>query len=481
MSTSVIPALINGERVAAKSGETLEALNPATGEQLGTIPRMGAEDVAAAVDAAAKAAPAWGATGPAERVALLMKLADTLEAKVPELAMIDVNDNGTPISSMGGFMAFGIDFIRYQAGLAREVQGSTIPDASNCMNVTVRRPYGVTGRIVPFNHPVIDATLKLIPALATGNTVLLKPSEHTSMSALALADIYTEIFPPGVVNILTGLGAEAGDAIVAHPEVRRIAFVGSAAGGRAIQRRAAEVGVKHVTLELGGKNPLIVFPDCDLDQAAQAAVAGMNFAWQGESCGSTSRLLVHEAIHDEFVERVAAKIDAIRIGDPTDPATETGAIVSRPQYDKIMSYIDIGKNDGRLIAGGVRPKGVPDEGLFIKPTMFDGIAPTSRIAQEEIFGPVLVAIEFSDEAEALRIANGVEYGLTAGVFTDDYHRAHRFARDLQAGYVWINTPSRLAIGTPYGGVKNSGVGKEGNLADLMSYTTETNIMFGVRD
>ena len=476
----VTPAVIGGTERLARSGQYIDSHDPATGALIGRIPRMGADDVADAVDAASTAAPGWRQTPVAERIARVLQLADRLEERADELSRIDVADNGTPIGSMRGFVKFGVDFIRYQANLAREVRGETVPDAHDALNISVREPYGVTGRIIPFNHPMVDATVKIVPALVTGNTVVLKPSEYTSMSALALGRDFTDLFPAGVVNVVTGLGAEAGDAIVAHPEVRRIAFVGSAAGGRRIQERAAQIGVKHVSLELGGKNPLVVFPDADLDAAVDAAIRGMNFGWQGESCASTSRLLVHEAIHDEFVDRVAARIAAIRIGDPFDDATETGAIASRAQYEKVLGYIEIGKQDGRLVTGGDRPRGL-EHGLFVRPAFFDGIAPDSRIAQEEIFGPVLVAMRFRDYDDAVRIANGIEYGLTASVFTNDYGTAHRFARDVQAGYVWVNTVSRLGLGTPYGGIKNSGVGREGNLDDLYSYTTQKNITFHFPD
>lgn len=474
----VIPALIGGHTVTAASGATLDAVNPATGETIARFPRMDAVDVGAAVAAAGAAAAAWRATDPGERIARVVQLAERIDARADELARIDVADNGTPIRSMQGFVKFGTDFIRYQANLARQVHGATVPDAHHILNVSVREPYGVVGRLIPFNHPLVDAALKIVPALVTGNTVVLKPSEHTSLSALALCADFAELFPPGVVNVVTGYGAEVGDAIVAHPEVRRIAFVGSAAGGRKVQERAAQVGVKHVTLELGGKNPIVIFPDADLDAATEAVVHGMNFGWQGESCASTSRLLVHESIHDELVARVAARIAAIRIGDPTDAATETGAIVSEAQYEKVRRYIELGKREGRLVTGGDRPADLAP-GLFVRPALFDEIAPDARIAQEEIFGPVLVAIRFRDYEEAVRIANSIEYGLTASVFTQDYGTAHRFSRDVQAGYVWVNTPSRVLPGTPYGGVKNSGVGREGDLEDLVSYTTQKNIMFTI--
>ncbi len=472
------PTLIGGELRLARSREYIESISPSTGEVLARIPRLGAEDVQEAVEAAGRAAREWRRVRPQERVDKVLEFADRIDARAEELARIDVADNGTPIRVMRVIARMASTFIRAQASIALEVHGETVPDEFDALNISVQEPYGVTARITPFNHPLMNAATKVVPALVTGNAVLLKPSEHTSLSALAMAGDFAEVFPPGLVSIITGYANEAGNAIIDHPEVRRIAFIGGAAGGRAIQERAARAGVKHVTLELGGKNPFVVFPDADLDAAAEGAVTGMNFGWQGESCASTSRLMVHESIHDEFVARVAAKIDALRPGNPLDEASDTGAIASRPQYEKVLGYIELGKQEGRLVAGGGRPDD-PDlaDGLFVRPTMFDRIEPGARIAQEEIFGPVLVAIPFRDYDDAVRIANGIEYGLTASVWTNDYGTAHRFARDVEAGYVWVNTVSRLLPGTPYGGIKNSGIGREGHLEELYSFTTTKNITF----
>lgn len=473
-----IPTLIGGKFVVAKSGLYIESTSPSTGEVLGRIPRLDKEDVDLAVEAAAEAFKSWRRTRVQERITLVNALADRLLERSEELAQLDAKDNGTPIWVMRRIVQMASTFMRYQANLATEVHGSTVPDEHDHLNISIHEPYGVTARIVPFNHPLMNATVKIVPALVTGNTVLLKPSEHTSLSTLELAKDFAEIFPPGVINVITGYANEAGNAIIDHPEVRRIAFIGGAAGGRAIQERAARAGVKNVTLELGGKNPLVVFPDADLDAAADAAVTGMNFGWQGESCASTSRLMVHESIHDDFVARVAEKINALNPGDPLDETADTGAITSRPQYEKVLSYIELGKTEGRLVAGG-GPASVAtlEDGLFVRPTMFDGIDPCARIAQEEIFGPVLVAIKFKDYDDAVRIANDIEYGLTASVFTKDHGTAHRFARDVEAGYVWVNTVSRLLAGTPYGGTKNSGIGREGHLEELYSFTNTKNITF----
>jgi betaine-aldehyde dehydrogenase len=473
-----IPTLIGGKLVGAIEGGTIEARSPSTGELLGHFPRLQKADVDVAVEAATHAAAEWRRTHVLKRVAAVNALADRLDKRAEELAKIDSLDQGTPLWVMRGKVQMASTFMRYQANLAPQVHGETVPDEFDHLNLSVREPYGVTARILPFNNPLITAVIKLVPAIVTGNAVLLKPSEHTSLSTLALAEDFNELFPPGLISIITGYGNEAGAAIVDHPLVRRIAFIGSQAGGRAIQARAAAAGVKHISLELGGKNPFVVFPDADLDEAADAAVKGMNFNWQSESCGSTTRLMVHEDIHDEFVNRVAEKIAALKVGDPLDDSVDLGAIVSQPQYQKVLDYIEIGRREGRLRAGGT-PAVVPglENGMFVEPTLFDQIDPGARIAQEEIFGPVLVALRFKDYDDAVRIANGVEYGLTASVFTRDHQTAHRFARDVEAGYVWVNTVSRLMPGTPYGGVKNSGVGREGDLEELHSFTTSKNIMF----
>ncbi|WP_404287475.1 aldehyde dehydrogenase family protein [Glutamicibacter arilaitensis] len=473
-----IATLVGGKFVTAIDGQSFEARNPSTGELLGYVPRMQRADVDIAVEAAASAAREWGRTPTLKRIALVNALADRIDERREELALLDSKDNGTPLWVTRQKLQGATMFMRYQANLATEVRGETIPDEFDHLNINVHEPYGVTARIMPFNNSLSTAAIKIVPSLVMGNAILIKPSEHTSLAMLELAKDLDEIFPSGLVSVITGFGDEAGAAIVDHPLVRRIAFIGSERVGRAIQERAARAGVKHISLELGGKNPLVIFPDADLDIAAGAAVLGMNFNWQSQSCGSTSRLLVHEEIHDEFVQRVAEKINALKAGNPMDDDVDMGAIVSEQQYKKVLEYIELGKQEGRLVAGGTKPEGEGlENGLFIRPTMFDSIKYDDRIAQEEIFGPVLVAIKFNDYDEAIRIANSTDYGLTASIFTKDNQRAHRFARDIEAGYVWVNTVSRLMPGTPYGGVKGSGVGREGNLEELYSFTTTKNVMF----
>jgi acyl-CoA reductase-like NAD-dependent aldehyde dehydrogenase len=470
-------ALVGGDLRAARCGRTLEATNPATGAILARFPRFDRHDVDDAVEAARAALPGWRATSPLDRAALVERLAGRLLEHAEELALLDVRDNGSPIREMRRDIQAGAAALRYFAGLALQLRGETIPGDHDRLDYTLREPYGVVGRIIPFNHPFMFAAGKIAAPLVAGNTVLLKPSEHTSLSALRLGELAADLFPPGVLNIVTGTGDEAGDALVTHPEVRRLAFTGSVAVGRHIQQRAATHVVKSVTLELGGKNPLVVLPDADLESAVDGALRGMNFTWQGQSCGSTSRLLVHRSLHAELVGRLAERMDALRAGQPEDEAAETGAIVHRGQYDKVLGYLQLGQDEGARVVAGGGPVSDPAlaGGLFVRPTLFDDVLPSSQLAQEEIFGPVLAVMPFDTYDDALRIANGVAYGLTASVFTRDLGAAHRFARDVRAGYVWINDASRHFPGTPFGGLKESGVGREEDVEELVSYTQTKNV------
>jgi acyl-CoA reductase-like NAD-dependent aldehyde dehydrogenase len=472
-----LPVLIGGERRAAASGQTIDATNPASGEVMARFPRCGADDVAAAVEAAHAAFPAWRATPALERAALVRRIADVVDEHAEELSALDVADNGSPVREMRKDAAVASGSLRYFAGLALQLRGDTIPGEFDRLDYTLREPFGVVGRIIPFNHPLMFAAGKIAAPLVAGNTVVLKPSEHTSLSALRLADLLADEVPPGVLSVVTGYGAEAGDALVVHPLARRLAFTGSADIGRLIQERAAYAAVKTVTLELGGKNPIVVFPEADLDDAVEGAIGGMNFTWQGQSCGSTSRLLVHEDLHDEFVERLSARVAGLRSGPPQDEATDTGAIVHRRQWEKVLGYLELGRSEGARVAAGGGPVEDPElaGGMYLRPTVFDDVLPEMRLAQEEIFGPVLAVLRFRDYEHALEIANGVSYGLTASVFTRDLRTAHRFARDVQAGFVWVNDSSRHFPGVPFGGVKDSGVGREEDIEELFSYTQTKNV------
>jgi acyl-CoA reductase-like NAD-dependent aldehyde dehydrogenase len=465
-------ALVDGERVGAVSGAVLDVVNPATNRVIGQIPRCDERDVENAVAAAKRAAPAWRAAEPQMRAAALLAFADQVAERGEELARLDSLDNGSPLHEMRNDIGLATSQVRYLAGLALEVRGRTMPETPGHLHYTMRQPFGVVARIIAFNHPLMFAATKIAAPLIAGNCVILKPSEFTSLSALAMAQDLARLFPPGVVQILTGLGGEVGDALVRHPGIGRIAFIGSAATGRRIQASAATTAVKTVTLELGGKKPIVVFPDADLDLAVEGAIRGMNFTWQGQSCGSTSRLLVHRDCYDDLVTKVGERLAKMRPGSPLDPASDTGAIVTPQQLDKVLSYIEIGKSEqARLVTGGERlTDGDLANGNFVTPALFADVDPAGRLATEEIFGPVLAAIPFGDYDEAVAIANSVEYGLTASVFTRDLRTALAFSRDVDAGYVWVNETSRHFIGAPFGGVKNSGVGREEDLEEIESYT-----------
>ena len=464
--------LIGGELVASESNEWLESVNPANEETLGHVPAATAADVNRAVTAAEAAQPAWAALEPKARAGLLRKLAQKLREHTDNILRIEVIDTGNTISKMRADVASAGDTLDYYAGFHTEIKGETIPASAKNMHFTVREPYGVVGRIIPFNHPIKFAANALAAPLMAGNAVVLKPPEQSPLSATMLGEICREVLPAGVVNIVTGNGMPAGDAIARHPAIKRIAFTGSVPTGRAIQRAAAEGGIKHVTLELGGKNPLIAFPDMDADKVAQIAVAGMNFAWQGQSCGSTSRLLLHELLYKPVLERVADRVASLKLGDPLDDKSQMGPINSKRHYERVTAMVQSGIADGaRLVTGGKRPSGSDfQRGYWLEPTVFAEVKPTMRIAREEIFGPVLSVFSWRDEKEAIDLANATEYGLTASIFTNDLNAAFRAARGVKSGYVWINGASGHFYGTPFGGFKNSGLGREEGIDELLSYT-----------
>ena len=477
------PLLIGGRLRPAQSGRSYADESPVTAQVIAQVPDGDGADVAAAAAAAAAAAPQWRRVPPRERGALVALLADVLEQHAAELAMLDAIDGGHPVTAMHLDVAMGADMLRLFAGLGIELRGATIPASAGHLHLTVREPFGVVGRIIPFNHPIMFAAGKIAAPLVAGNTVILKPPDSAPLSALRMGELFAGLLPDGVLSVVVGDGPAAGRAIARHPAIRRIGFIGSDATGRSIQRDAAEVGVKEVTLELGGKNALIAFPDADPGEVAASAVAGMNFARSaGQSCGSTSRLLLHESVADEIVPRVAARMAAIRIGSPLDPGTEMGTMASRAQYDKTLRYIGIARDEGaQVLAGGGPPAGLAGEpGLFVAPTLLGGVRPDMRVAREEVFGPVLSVLTWKSEEEAIQIANAVDYGLTASVWTNDIRTAHRVAAALDAGYLWINGSSRHFAGVPFGGVKLSGVGREESVEELLSYTQlkTLNVMTG---
>jgi betaine-aldehyde dehydrogenase len=467
--------LIDGQLCESAAGWT-DCVNPADESIVGRVPLGTVDDVARAVSAAQAAQPGWAGLTVAARAAHMKRLADAIAAHADELLLLEVADSGNSITGMEGDIASSVERLRYFAGLGYELQGSTIPGSDDRLSLTLREPYGVVGRIAAFNHPIAMAVNGIAAALMAGNTLVLKPSEQCSLSSTMLGSLSREALPPGVLNVVTG-GAEVGSALVRHPRVKRLSFVGSEPTGRAIQRNAAEVAVKAVSLELGGKNPFIVFPDAPLDKVVDAAVLGMNFVWQGQSCSSTSRLLVHDSLYDEVARRVAAKAREIRIGDPFDRWTQMGAIISRAQLDRVERYVDLGLKEGaRLIAGGRRPVGTAFErGFWYEPTVFADVEQSMRIAREEIFGPVLSILRWSDEEEAVAMANDVDLGLTGAIWTRDLSTALRTARRLQAGFLWINGVAANPRAVPFGGFRNSGIGRERGLDELYSYTEEKSV------
>jgi betaine-aldehyde dehydrogenase len=465
--------LIDGQLVESESGQWLESLNPADEQPIGRVPLATAADMNRAVAAAERAQPAWARLPIADRAASLRRLADAIDADAPALARLEARDTGNTVGTMLNDVKGAAERLRYAAGLGGELKGQTIPAVPGSLHLTMRVPYGVIGRIVAFNHPFGFAATRIGPALIAGNALVLKPSEQSPLSAARLAELCAATLPPGVVSIVTG-ARETGEALVRHPRVKRIGLIGSVQAGMAVQRAAAETAIKHVTLELGGKNPLVAFADADLDRVAKAAVDGMNFAWQGQSCGSTSRVLLHADIHDAVVERIVARVRALRLGDPLDPQTTMGPINSRAQFERVLAYIEAGRAQGaRLATGGNRPRGAAFErGYWVEPTVFTEVDMSMRIAREEIFGPVLSVLRFRTEQEAIDMANDTDYGLTAAVWTRDIDRALRVAQRIEAGFVWVNGVGSHYRGVPYGGLKNSGVGREESLEEILDCTEE---------
>jgi 2-formylbenzoate dehydrogenase len=464
---------IGGKSVPSVSHDTYRKISPTTELEIATVPDGGREDVDAAVTSAEGAFEAWSCRSPKQRGNALRAMSAVLRDNADELAALDAVDAGNPVTAMHNDVEWGAEMLEMFADWTRNLGGSTIPASTEHLHYTTRQPYGVVARIIPFNHPIFFAASKIAAPLAAGNTVVLKPAEVSPLSALRMGELFSDLLPAGVLSVVVGNGPEVGRALVRHPSVRRIGFIGGDSTGRAIQRDAAEVAVKDVSLELGGKNAMIICPDADLDRAAASAVAGMNFAVSsGQSCGSTSRLLVHESVAAGVVDAMVRLIGEIRIGDPLDPTTQMGPVATRAQYDKAMSYIGIGSSEGAALATGGRrpPSWGSDTGFFVEPTVFTGVEPASRLAQEEVFGPVLSVITWRTEEEAIGIANGVQFGLTGSVWTDDLKRAHRLARAMHTGYIWINGASRHFWGMPFGGVKSSGIGREESVEELLSYT-----------
>jgi aldehyde dehydrogenase (NAD+) len=461
--------LIDGQHVESVSGRSFKTLDPATEEVIATIAEGNAADVDRAVAAARRAFEGpWSTMRPAERGQILFRLVELMKSHADELAELESRDAGKPIAAvLRQDLPAAIDTLTYYAGWADKIHGEVVPTRSDALTYTLREPVGVVGVVVPWNFPLMIGMWKLAPALACGCTVVMKPAELTSLSALRIGELALEAsLPPGVLNIVPGPGRVVGDALVNHPDVDKITFTGSPGVGRGILRGAAG-NFKRVSLELGGKSANVIFDDADLDAATKAAAAGIFFN-AGQVCSAGSRVLAHEKVYDEVVERIAARAKAIRIGDPADRATALGPVISEKQMKTILGYVDVGRKEGAsLVTGGER---VGDRGYFISPTVFAGVAHEMRISQEEIFGPVVSVIRFKDEADALRIANGTSYSLAAGVWSRDIGRVQRFVKKAKAGTVWINTYGYTDVRLPWGGARDSGFGREHGTAAIENFT-----------
>ncbi len=473
MSLTEYKTYIAGRWVDAASGERFESDDPFTGKPWALIPRCSADDVDRAVRAAHTAFTSgeWPALTPSRRGALLRTLGDLVSERSQFLAEIEVRDNGKLIAEMKTVTAYMAQWYHYYGGLADKVEGAVIPtDKPDTFNYTRYEPLGVVAAIVPWNSPLFLTTWKLAPALAAGNTIVIKPSEFTSASLLEFMKLVEQAgIPPGVVNVVTGFGPEVGMPLVEHPLVAKVAFTGSDSTGQRVYEAAAR-GMKRVSLELGGKSPNIVFDDAHLDNAVKGVVSGI-FAATGQTCVAGSRLLVQQSIHDQFVEKLVALARTAKMGNPMNLDTQVGPITNRPQLDKVLNYIEIAKAEGATpLLGGKRASG-PEcgDGWFVEPTIFGGVRNRMRIAQEEVFGPVLAVIPFKDEDEAIALGNDVAYGLAAGVWTENMRRALLMAERLQAGTVWINTYRAVSYLSPFGGYKRSGIGRESGPEMIKEY------------
>ena len=469
---------IAAEPRSGSNGEPFDVLDPSTGETIGQVLAGTADDVASAAAAAKKAFPEWSRTGGDKRRKILHAIADAIEKRADEIALVESLDTGQPLRFMSKAALRGAENFRFFADRAPDAQDGLALPTSDHLNYTMRQPIGPVGVITPWNTPFMLSTWKIAPALAAGCTVVHKPAEWSPYSARLLVEIAHEAgLPAGVFNSVNGLGEGAGRALTEHRDIKAIGFVGESSTGSAIMSQGAAT-LKRVHFELGGKNPVVVFDDADLDRALDAVVF-MIYSLNGQRCTSSSRLLVQQSIHDEFVDRVAERVERLRVGDPLDPQTEVGPLIHPRHLDKVMGYMDVARGEGaRIRSGGARHDCNPD-GYFVQPTLFTGARAQMRIAREEIFGPVLTVIPFTDEEDAIAKANDVDYGLAGYVWTGDSGRAHRVAQAIEAGMVWVNSENVRHLPTPFGGMKSSGIGRDGGDYSFDFYMETKNIAIGL--
>ncbi len=454
----------------------LDSYNPSTGQLLAQVQLASPVDVDAAVQSASKAFPGWASTPPLDRARCLREAARRIRENAADLALLDAADCGNPVKAMLFDAEIAATQLEFFAGLVLEIKGETIPTANGSLNYTRREPLGVVARIYPFNHPFMFAAGKIAAPLAAGNTVVIKPPEQASLSTLKLMELLADVFPPGVLNCVVG-GRDVGESLVRHPDVAAVGLIGSVTAGKAVLRTAAD-SMKRTLLELGGKNAMIIYPDVDLERAVDGAVRGMNFTWCGQSCGSTSRLFIHDSLHDRFVDRLVKVLaERHRPGLATNMETTMGAMINETQFDRALSFIASARDEGAtLVAGGGRPSAVTlADGYFIEPTVFTDVTPSMKLAREEVFGPVLAVFRWSDEEDLFAAVNGTEYGLTASIWTRDLVTAHKAAARVAAGYIWINDCSAHHIGAPFGGYKQSGLGREESKDELIEFTQIKNV------
>jgi len=469
-----------GQWHAPVQGNYAELYSPGTGQSLGRVAVAGQADADLAVASAVEGFKVWRDTPPLARARILKQIAAKLREYTESIALLDAVDCGNPVKEMGADVLTAAALFEFFAGLVTEIKGDSIPMGPDAVNFTVREPVGVTVRIVAFNHPFLFAAGKAAAPLAAGNAVIIKPPHQAPLSALRLAEIIGDMLPPGVFSVLTG-EAEVGAALVGHKDVAMVGLVGSVSTGRSVMRQAAET-LKPVQLELGGKNAFIAYPDVDPDAAAQAIVDGMNFTWCGQSCGSTSRAFIHADIYEAVIERIKHHCAYYVPGDPTHPDTTMGAVINGAQHRRILEYIQSAHDEGaRLVYGGKVPQDPAlERGYFVEPTVFADVTPDMRIAREEVFGPILSIMKWTDEKAMMEQVNALEYGLTCAIWTNDLEKAHRAANRVDAGAVWVNEVGKHFLGAPYGGNKQSGIGRDECIGELLAFTQEKNIHIRLR-